>query len=86
MHLRPNRVTILLTAIVGIAASLQAATPSPTTESAPGVLLLEAEDFAELGDWRVDTQFTHKMGSAYLICPGADKPTQNPAKTTVALP
>ena len=86
MNIQLTKVSFLLTVLVGLAATLPGATPSPMTEPAPGVYLLEAEDFAQLGDWRVDTQFTHKMGSAYLICPGADKPTQNPAKTTVALP
>jgi len=52
----------------------------------PGAYVVEAEDFAETGDWVVDTQFTHKMGSAYLVCPGADRPTARPARTTVALP
>ena len=56
------------------------------SEFAPGAYVVEAEDFAERGDWVVDTQFTHKMGSAYLICPGANRPTARPARTTVTLP
>ena len=35
---------------------------------------IEAEDFAEKGAWKVDTQFTHLMGSAYLLAPGVLKP------------
>ena len=35
---------------------------------------VEAEDFADKGAWRVDTQFTHLMGSAYLLAPGVLKP------------
>ena len=58
----------------------------PLWAAAPGFVWLEAEDFAEKGDWCVDTQFTHKMGSAYLICPGIDKPTAHPAVATVAVP
>ena len=33
-------------------------------EHVKGFLWLEAEGFADYGDWRLDTQFTHKMGSA----------------------
>ena len=47
---------------------------------------IEAEDFAEKGDWLVDTQFTHMMGSAYLLCPGLNRPTERPATTTVEIP
>ena len=47
---------------------------------------VEAEDFAEKGDWLVDTQFTHMMGSAYLLCPGLNRPTERPATTTVEIP
>ena len=50
-----------------------------------GFLWLEAEGFADYGDWRLDTQFTHKMGSAYLIAPGVLKPI-GAAKTKVAIP
>ncbi len=30
-------------------------------------LWVEAGDFADNGAWRLDTQFVHKMGSAYLF-------------------
>ena len=49
-------------------------------------LWIEAENFASYGDWEVDSQFTHKMGSSYLICPGLDTPRTNAARTTVAIP
>ena len=55
-------------------------------EHEKGCLWIETEDFPEKGDWKVDTQFTHKMGSAYLICPGANTPTAHPAKTTINVP
>ena len=35
---------------------------------------IEAEDFEDKGDWTVETQFTHLMGSAYLMAPGVLKP------------
>ena len=62
-----------------------AALAAPGVEHVPGFLWIEAEDFAERGDWQVDTQFTHKMGSAYLIAPGVCKPIGS-AKTTLAVP
>ena len=52
---------------------------------AKDVIWVEAEHFAEKGDWVVDTQFTHMMGSAYLLCPGADRPTTRPATTAVSV-
>ena len=72
--------------VVTALASLAACGAAGLAECAPGAYVVEAEDFAEAGDWVVDTQFTHKMGSAYLVCPGADRPTARPARTTVALP
>ncbi len=56
------------------------------TEHVKGFLWLEAEGFAQYGDWRLDTQFTHKMGSAYLLAPGVGKPLTGDARTTLAMP
>ena len=55
-------------------------------EHVRGFLWLEAENFETYGDWEIDTQFTHKMGSAYLICPGLAVPRTNCARTVVTLP
>lgn len=55
-------------------------------ERVRGFLWLEAENFSEYGDWEVDTQFTHKMGSAYLICPGLATPRPRAAKTAIDVP
>ena len=71
--------------MLAVAAGLRAPSVAPV-EHVPGFLWIEAEDFAESGDWQVDTQFTHKMGSAYLICRGANVPMPNPARTTVTIP
>ena len=71
---------IVLAAVAGFRAPATA-----TVEHEKGFLWLEAESFADYGDWRLDTQFTHKMGSAYLIAPGVGKPI-GPAKTTLAVP
>jgi len=54
-------------------------------EHVRGLLWIEAESFADYGDWRLDTQFTHKMGSAYLIAPGIGQPIGD-ARTKVAFP
>ncbi len=54
-------------------------------EKIPGFLWLEAEYFSEYGGWKVDTQFTHKMGSAYLLAPGVLEPVA-PASTKVRVP
>ena len=54
-------------------------------EHEKGCLWLEAEAFADYGEWRLDTQFTHKMGSAYLIAPGVGKPIGS-AKTVLPVP
>ena len=37
-------------------------------------VLLEAESFAERGGWVIDPQFTHVMGSPYLLAHGLGKP------------
>ena len=72
--------TLLFAAVAGFRAP--AAAP---VEHEPGYLWVEAESFADYGEWRLDTQFTHKMGSAYLIAPGVCKPIGS-AKTTLAVP
>ncbi len=54
-------------------------------ETVKGFLWLEAENFADYGEWRLDTQFTHKMGSAYLLAAGVLKPIK-PATTSVNFP
>ena len=59
---------------------------SVACEKVPGFVWVEAESFADYGGWVVDTQFTHKMGSAYLICPGANSPTERPARTEITIP
>ena len=48
-------------------------------------ILLEAESFKEKGGWKVDPQFTHIMGSSYLLAHGYGKPVAN-AKTDAIFP
>ena len=50
-----------------------------------GFLWVEAEDFADYGEWRIDTQFVHKMGSAYLLAAGVCQPIKD-AVTEVKVP
>ena len=54
------------------------------TETVPGFVWVEAESFADYGGWAIDTQFVHRMGSAYLIAKGVLKPLA-PAKTKVCV-
>ena len=58
-----------------------AASPAP---NAP-VVLLEAEQFADLGGWVVDQQFMDQMGSPYLLAHGLGEPVRD-AETTVQFP
>jgi len=59
--------------------------PTESREVVDGTLWIEAEDFAEYGPWRLDTQFVHKMGSAYLIAAGVARPVGS-AVTEVKIP
>ena len=54
-------------------------------EIVPGFLMLEAEEFADYGGWRLDTQFTHRMGSGYLIASSVGVPVA-PARTEITIP
>ncbi len=58
---------------------------SDTPRAAVTRIWIEAEDFADRGSWKVETQFTHLMGSAYLIAPGVLKPI-GAAKTSFDAP
>ena len=50
-----------------------------------GFIWVDAEDFQDYGGWRLDTQFVHLMGSAYLIAAGTGKPVED-ATATVDIP
>lgn len=54
-------------------------------EKVRGFLWLEAEGFGHYGKWRLDTQFVHKMGSAYLLAPAAGVPVED-AVTRIRIP
>lgn len=59
--------------------------PRPAQMVVDGFLWVEAEDFRDYGDWRLDTQFVAQMGSAYLIAAGVGKPIAD-TTTEVAIP
>ncbi len=61
--------------------AVQAASPAPKVP----VVLLEAEQFANLGGWVVDQQFMDQMGSPYLLAHGLGEPVRD-AQTTVQFP
>ncbi|MDD4871180.1 MAG: FAD-dependent oxidoreductase [Kiritimatiellae bacterium] len=59
--------------------------PRTITMAVDGFLWIEAEDFTDYGEWRIDTQFIHKMGSAYLLAGGICMPISN-AVTEIQIP
>lgn len=59
--------------------------PREVTMVKDGFLWIEAEDFADYGDWRLDTQFVQLMGSAYLLAGGVGLPIRD-ATTEIKIP
>jgi len=51
--------------------------PRKIAEVVEGFLWIDAEDFADYGGWSLDTQFVHRMGSAYLIAAGVGTPVDD---------
>ncbi len=58
---------------------------SANTRSSAAEMLVEAESFADLGGWKLDTQFIQQMGSPYLLAHGLGTPVAD-ATTTVEVP
>ncbi len=50
-----------------------------------GFLWIDAEDFADYGGWRFETQFVYNMGSPYLLAGGTGTPVAD-ASTTIEIP
>jgi hypothetical protein len=50
-----------------------------------GFLYVDAEDFDDYGGWRMDTQFVHLMGSAFMMATGIGEPVKD-ATTTINVP
>jgi hypothetical protein len=55
------------------------------TMVADGFLWIDAEDFADYGGWRLDTQFVHLMGSGYLMAASVGVPVKD-ASTEIEIP
>ncbi len=72
-----HAVLVAMLVLIGVMA---AAAPA----RAAGVLI-ETENFADLGGWTLDTQFIEEMGSPYLLAHGLGIPVKD-AATTVTLP
>src|SRR5664280_1878561 len=68
---------LLLLSCLGVLAASPAA-------QAP-IVLVEAEQFANLGGWLVDQQFMDQMGSPYLLAHGLGEPVRD-AETTAQFP
>lgn len=51
----------------------------------PKTVLVEAESFADIGEWVIDPQFMDQMGSPYLLAHGLGQPVKD-AVTTVKFP
>jgi hypothetical protein len=47
-------------------------------------IFVEAESFAELGGWSLDTAFTHLVGSPYLLAHGLGQPVKDATTTFTA--
>lgn len=59
--------------------------PSEAKMVVDGFLWVEAEDFADYGEWRLDTQFVAFMGSPYLLAGGVGRPIKD-ATTEIQIP
>ena len=49
----------------------------PAIVEVEGAVWIDAEDFGDYGGWRMDTQYVHLLGSAYLIAPGVGEPVED---------
>jgi FAD dependent oxidoreductase len=70
---------LLLLLLFGL--SVLTASPAPKTP----VVLIEAEQFANLGGWLVDQQFMDQMGSPFLLAHGLGEPVRD-AETAAQFP
>jgi hypothetical protein len=76
---------MLLLGLIGLSFLFFALAPASAAESSRPSILLEAEQFANLGGWVVDQQFMDQMGSPYLLAHGLGEPVRD-AETTVQFP
>ncbi len=57
---------------------------APDVDATTRDLLIEAEDFDDIGGWTIDSQFEVQMGSPYLLAHGLGRPVDD-ASTVVAV-
>lgn len=87
IHDFSNCILYLFLAVFGIAAHAQEGTFFEKSHRVPvsmvvdGFLYIDAEDFADYGGWRMDTQFVHLMGSPYLMATGIGTPVADATTT-----
>src|SRR5690348_2187809 len=78
---QPNmRITRYPFGLLALIAGVLASTPARAE-----TVMVEAESFKDPGGWVLDTQFTHVMGSPYLLAHGMGTPVKD-ATTTVKFP
>jgi len=80
-----SKATRFVTACLAASLLLPSALQAAKTAFAAPVVLLEAEQFANLGGWVVDQQFMDRMGSPYLLAHGLGEPVRD-ALTTARSP
>ena len=71
--------------VAAFLAFAQSSLMAQTSDPKPGLVLVEAESFADKGGWGVDTLSNDVLGSSYLIAHGWGTPVAD-AKTTVKFP
>ena len=71
--------------VAAFLAFAQSSLMAQTSDPQPGLVLVEAESFADKGGWGVDTLSNDVLGSSYLIAHGWGTPVAD-AKTTVKFP
>lgn len=70
---------------VAILLHLAAITSAPPEQAEPRMVLVESEQFSQLGGWVIDSQFMDQMGSPFLLAHGLGRPVDD-ARTTLKLP
>ena len=74
-----------LALVAAFLALAQSSLMAQTSDPKPGLVLVEAESFADKGGWGIDTLSNDVLGSSYLIAHGWGTPVAD-AKTTVKFP
>ncbi|MDO4558260.1 MAG: hypothetical protein Q4C47_04780, partial [Planctomycetia bacterium] len=81
--MKPKRSGMSVVLVIGI--SIVVAIGKPACAENGATVYVEAERFAEIGGWSVDSQFLDQMGSTFLIAHGTGTPVED-AVTEVSFP